>query len=821
MEEKKDWKAFLKKIRLRLLWILLLAACIPGIAAGERLQAGLQQPLSGESLVQNAGEQQEQRGYVVTAETGETADFLVLSGVSLRPGIYRIVIDYEADAERTNSTYASVEGGSYRALLGNPVAFFAGLEQMDYQVWLKEGTDRFAVHVDFGGQGSLSVSDIRIYKSNQGSIIAFLVILLAGLVKALFTAWKKSYGSKTEEYRKGQIVFLILCGTVLIASVPLFVNYFVWGGDLGFHLLRIEGLKDGILSGQIPVRIQPSWLCGHGYATSIFYCDTFLLLPALLRMAGFPVITAYNLYVLAIHIATAGIAYGSFKRFFGSRQIGVLGSVLYTLAPYRMYNVYGRSAVGEYTAMTFLPLICLGFYLIFSGEEDREGNQELNRERNQKVSEEENQKVSREERQKDNQKDKVSGKGRKGWLILALGFTGIIQSHVITCELAAGFSLLLCILLWKRFWRKEVLGELIKAAVSAVIWNLWYLVPFVQYFLSENLTFKHTAARTIQAWGLYPAHLLALWPRAGKNTWFHERGMVDTVPAILGCGLLGAVALFLWIAMQQRAMQQRAIQQREEKKGSGYYRTAKTALVLGCVAMLCSLSLFPWDRLQKSSRLLASLISTIQFPTRFLLVASVCLTVVGCAAAKLCIEWKGKQTGSYVAGALLAAALAGGIFYGNDILYREEAQIEVDAAENMGDGAILGSEYLPYGTDQLMISYTDSRTGPGVTVDNVVKDNLEIVMNCSNSEDESYVDCSLLYYSGYTARDVASGEELAVEAGENGLVRVWLPAGYEGQVRVRYQGMWYWRLAELVSLFGAAVMAVLTVRKRIFRRRDV
>lgn len=762
--EKKDWRTFPNIAGFWILWAVLLAVCIPGIAAGERLKASLAQPLSGEFAVQQAGAYQEQAGYTVTGETGEMKDFLVLSDICLNPGVYRIVIDYEADVGENNSTYGGIWNGSYRALLGNLVKLPSGLRQMDYQVWLKEKTTEFAVHVDFGGQGSLVVSDIRVYRTNQGSILMFLVIFAVGLLKALYTVWKKSYGSDLEEYRKGQMSLLILCGVVLIVSAPLFVNYFISGDDLPFHLLRIEGLKNGIMSGKIPVRIQPGWMCDHGYATSIFYCDTFLLIPALLRMAGFPVLAAYNFYVLAVNVATAGIAYWSFRRFSGSRQIGVLGSTLYTLAPYRMYNIYGRSAVGEYTAMTFLPLIFLGFFLIFTKEEKTHG----------------------------------------GWLVLALGFTGIIQSHVITCELAAGFSVLLCVLMWKRLWQKEVLSEILKAVSAAIVWNLWYLVPFVQYFLTEDLGFRHTSARTIQEWGLLPAHLLILWPGAGKNSWFYAYGMADTVPAIVGGALLGAIVLFLWIAQQRR----------EEKKCSEFYRTAGTALALGCVAMICSLSLFPWDILQRSNRLLAKLISSLQFPMRFLLVAVMCFTVLGCAAVKLCVEWKGAQTGRYVTGILMGCALLSGIVYGNDILFREEAKMVVATAESMDDGVILGAEYLPYGTQQELISYMDTGMGPGVSASVVEKDALEIVMDCSNAGDRSYVDCSLLYYSGYTAGDVVTGEELVTEAGENGLVRVWLPAGYEGRVRVRYQEMWYWRLAELVSLLGVAGMLILLVRNR-------
>lgn len=41
---------------------------------------------------------------------------------------------------------------------------------------------------------------------------------------------------------------------------------------------------------------------------------------------------------------------------------------------------------------------------------------------------------------------------------------------------------------------------------------------------------------------------------------------------------------------------------------------------------------------------------------------------------------------------------------------------------------------------------------------------------------------------------------MATAAGENGHVRAILPAGYQGTVKVWYSGMWYWRVAEGISL---------------------
>ena len=58
----------------------------------------------------------------------------------------------------------------------------------------------------------------------------------------------------------------------------------------------------------------------------------------------------------------------------------------------------------------------------------------------------------------------------------------------------------------------------------------------------------------------------------------------------------------------------------------------------------------------------------------------------------------------------------------------------------------------------------------------------------------------MLYYKGYRALDMDTGDELQIVPGTNGHVRVLLEAGYAGTVHAWYAGMWYWRVFEGISL---------------------
>ena len=144
--------------------------------------------------------------------------------------------------------------------------------------------------------------------------------------------------------------------------MPLLTDILLPGHDLMSHLNRIEGLAQGMQDGQFPVKIQLFWLMCRGYATSVFHGDLFLYFPAVLRFLGVSVQGAYKCYVVAVNLATAAISCFCLGKMLQNRWAGLL----YTMSGYQLISLYIRAAVGEYTAMAFLPLIVYGLWLIFS-----------------------------------------------------------------------------------------------------------------------------------------------------------------------------------------------------------------------------------------------------------------------------------------------------------------------------------------------------------------------------------------------------------------------------------------------------------------------
>lgn len=739
-----------KKFRaLLILEALLLLLTVIGILRGDKTVS----TLADMQVTAADGTVLDDTGYSIDGSAGVNGTWLTLEGFSLNPGVYCYYVDYDAEDNEVNKVNIHSNGDIYKELMENELSLYSGKNDTFCQVYVtnKLNADQVNITVDYYGTGKLTIRDIRLVRTTGAERMLFVILLLlSGIVDALVMLYV--YLGKYTLPLEKKLVYFGIPSLAILSSLPLFVDYIMTGADLGFHLLRIEFLAQSLAQGIFPTRVEPMWLYGHGYANSLFYCDTFLVIPAVLRLIGFPITASYGGYIFLVNLATAVIAYISFKGIFRDRITGMFGSMLYTLAPYRIYNIYNRSAVGEYTAMTFLPLLCYGFYLIFTEDTEKK-------------------------------------EYRRYWLLPVLGFSGIIQSHVLSCEIAGVFTILLCLLCIKKVFRGRTFVELVKVVVGTVLANIWFLLPMLDMMLADQYRYSNNTGMYIQDRGVLGAQIFFTMQNAGNNSRFQEYGMTGTEPIYVGVAvLLGIIVYF-------------AIRRQEKENDRVHDKAALISFVLGMIAILVSTYYFPWDACKDINSVTELLTTMIQFPTRLTTIAAIAMTLVACTAG----YWMQKRKESVLKTvfflAMCGTCVCFSMFQTNDLLQTKETPWRIYSMSSMGHSGILGAEYLPLDVDWNFY-YHDAWPSEGVTVENFEKENLDTLTTVTTLGEtgEYYIDLPMLLYKGYQAKDVATGERFVVTKGENGHVRAILPAGYQGTVRVWYSGMWYWRVAEAVSL---------------------
>lgn len=560
--------------------------------------------------------------------------------------------------------------------------------------------------------------------------------------------------------KKYILLYLIF---ILAVSVPLMNDFLIRGHDIYFHLMRIEGLAQGIKNGQLPVRIQPVWYGDFGYSVSVFYGDLFIYFAAGLRLFGFSLQNAYKGYVVFCNVATILIAGYSFGRIFKNCYIGAFGGILYSMSTYHLVNLYTRGAVGEYTGMMFLPLLIYACVLLLDEEKNKENL-------------------------------------KKGSLILGISMACILQSHILTAQIACMVLTGIVLLYAKRVFCKEVLLAGVKAIVVALGLSAGFVIPFLDYMLRGDFNVNSICNNDIliQRQGVLLQQVFALFDHAIGQSLDLSAGTEGDFAQGAGLGLMLAIPAWFVLFFI-------GLWKKEDKKKQ---RIAQTAVLVSVVLVAMSTAYFPWDFLCRLGKVFRYVVVKIQFPWRFTGVATLVLALLWCSIVSLVKEQYGKKKACVLAtGVMLIISLSAGYFMAD--LWERGERIKIHSAEDMDSFVASGEEYLPVNTILEDLKVENLVTEDGIEVTNYQKQGTTIEFHCKNHTDSvKKMELPLLYYEGYQATCVQDNMTIEVSAGTNQVVSLKVKAGMDGDIRVEFQEPWYWRVAEIISLLVGVLVIV-------------
>lgn len=690
-----------------------------------------------------------------------TGVFATTRWFDLEPGSYRVSITYVTNGGDGSASFVDeiMPAAEY-----DPVTLSSSRTRTVFSLWMPYECENAQLKFSANG-GVMFVTGAEITPTHSWAYVRFLTLaaffLLADWI-LLMALRRLPFPIRSVRMRYSA---LVIAGIVLLACLPLGFDYLVYGHDMSIHLTRIEGLKAGLLSGQFPVRMDPEIANGKGYPFSLMYSDLLLYPAAILRIIGFSLQQVYQLYVLAVTLATALVTRYCLKKIFASEGIALTGTALYVLSAYRLTNVFIRAAVGEYSAMIFLPVVVYGFWRIYT--QPKQGS-------------------------------------RLAWLPLAVGFSGLLQTHLLTTEMAGIFAVIFCLVMAKRTFRKPVLPALLRAAGAALVWNLWFLVPMLQYMVSEacRISGKYDAS-TLRDSAAFLGQIFLMFGQGGGYSESLTMGLSAEMPLTVGTVLGFGVLLFV-LCLADPALR---------RAEPGATRLGGWTLGFGALAIWMASTLFPWYTIYLNVEWLSKLLGKLQFAWRFLGLATILLAVCACCA--LAVLRRGKTSWLRPAAALLVLLTvipAGFLTYevsrnSEVVNYQSLAAID-NLAEQVG-----GGEYMPYGMADGSLNaweVTEPTFDDALTVSDYTFGTLEASFACTNTSDrEATAVLPLFSYPGYrlTAGDGATLGE------QDGLIAVTLPAGYSGTVQVKFVGFWFWRLADLISLAGIVGTAVFCRRR--------
>ncbi|WP_251208746.1 hypothetical protein [Acetatifactor aquisgranensis] len=675
--------------------------------------------------------------------SGSQGVFLSTPSLSLSKGVYQIQIDYAVNCPGNSVSVSSGLGSLEMKCPSLELDSTCYTQTMVLDI--SRSVDDAVIHVSFSGNGYIRISNIGIYETSslykKNFFYAFLLCVLINL----------GYFFLRSDIRIRKII-LALAGIFGISCYPLYTDFLMAGHDILFHLIRIDAISQGLSLGTFPVKLHPLWANGYGYAVGIFYGDAFLYFPAFLRILGFSIQASYKFFVAFINLGTVLIGYYSFRKMFSDEKIALLGCLAYTLAPYRLMDVYTRAAVGEYCAMMVLPLILCGFYLVF--QDSRKEN------------------------------------WWKHSILIAFGLTGSIQSHVLSTLIVGLFIILTCLILIKRVFRKYVFRSLVTAAALAILLNLNFIVPFLDFYTEDIMVnspeWSGAPRGSFQTGGLFPIQLFALFQKGTGSAWSTSAG-IATEPTF-GVGILMTIGLFVFIYLL-------CIHKKDCQKDRNYIPAILCAL-FGVLSLYMATCYFPWDALISINEGIEKIILTLQFPWRMLMPATILLVFVVCYSFHIGKKVWGNCQNYLLAGIFLLILSCGWYFYDFSFSgepYRIYSTSELDTMQ------LCTCDYLPSGTDPNLIHANLVYANGVAPLEAYQQLGTAISCNVKAQSEDAYVDFPLLYYKYYRCTDADTSQALPVCAGTNNMVRVQFPKGYSGSISIRFVEPWFWRLAEIIS----------------------
>lgn len=657
-----------------------------------------------------------------------------------------------------------------------------GLDLLVEKLSAGEGTVRFTFNVpqdarnivlrmtggEFGGWHLQSVH-LMFY---DNYLLAFLFFLLAVGV------WL--YGSRY--YRKEHNAALCLIGLGLLSSFPLFGDYLVRGCDLDFHLARINGIYEGLRTGQFPVRINPVQLEGYGYITGSMYPQLFLYFPALLKFLNISATLGLKLLILGANLSTPFFTYFAVRRLSDNHRIALIAAAMYTLNPYRLTDFYSRGALGEGLALVFLPLVLWGTYEILWSR-------------------------------------------RQKWWILALGMTGVLGSHVLSLEFDS-LLIFLEIVLWlfsnmkTQIWKRML--AMGKAGLSTIALNLYFLAPFLRYAQEGPACFNIKGRPDLCAVDL----IRVFEPLSHWSDGYRSWGTPGSMPVTLGSVILVGIILFVVLILRNREKEQQA----------ELMELGKRYLILGSLFLVATLWVTPWERMMQIEWL-QGIVQAIQFPWRFLGVSALLFSIITAIAV---VGWErvwDKRIPLW-AFMLCGLLLECGSYYG-DMSYSAETIDVIEAeAENLGDDLYLVaySTYIGYFAPRFSHITSDIETHfdwvedrlngldvvckepEDVVWSNYTKSGLNISADVlvEESVGESVeVSFPMHYYPGY--RILIDGEKVESYVHFSHLTCEITPG--EHHIEISYAGLPFFRFCDVISLCSVISPALWQGIRRFKRKR--
>ncbi|MDR2956486.1 MAG: YfhO family protein [Prevotella sp.] len=486
------------------------------------------------------------------------------------------------------------------------------------------------------------------------------------------------------------------------------------GYDYYFHLKRFEALITTLQEGRFPIYIDYTAALDYGYLSKVFYSDVILIPFAVIGLITGGQ-SAYEVMLVTMTILCGLFMYKTINTVYKSSFAATIGSILYTFSVYRLFDVYNRGALGEVFAFTFIPIVFLGLYHIIKGD-------------------------------------------YKKWYIIAIGFSLLIFSHVISTVLT-----FITVIIFLIVYYKDIVNEpkrfyyLALAGIITLFITCSYILPMWEQMQSNTFRYE-TNDWTLPSRAKLPLNYV-LW--ALFCGFVYPKDIT-----IVGIGVVLTLAIFLRFFVREK---------------SNKLKSVDIGVLIGILYLIASSSMFPWGRFP------FTLLSFIQYPSRlYLLVTFFFAIAAGYYLSRIFLKNKSR----FIALGVVVLLTAVTLYFHNDnykFMYAEHIRPSNEKPTPGNFFYLNGAEYVP---DRVSSGYYILSRGDSIgimnndaQIMNISRNKNIFQVNITTSKIDS-LELPLFYYKGYVTE--LNNENIPFTQSRNGLIQV--PADKPGTLKVYYKG---------------------------------
>lgn len=356
---------------------------------------------------------------------------------------------------------------------------------------------------------------------------------------------------------------------------------------------------------------------------------------------------------------------------------------------------------------------------------------------------------------------------KNSWVKLAIGMALVLYSHLLSAIIVSIMCGLMLILNWKnvKSW-KFVIIQLCKSGITTFTLGLGFLLPYLQQTrLKINPPFI----------GNLPSAALNM-PDLFNNSLNNTLG--NSKQTVVSLGIICLVFLIIGLFKKHETP------------------VEKSFYMLGLFSVILSTKLFPWNLFQKHFALL-------QFPWRFLEVASVFLLIYGVSAV---IDSKRTIFSLGIVGCTVM------LFYSSVVNLENTAPAKNIMNESRINKAMSYDnwDYFPqkaaYNLSIVNHQFFDAK-GKQVSIKHWVTDTDYVIK--LNSYKSSELNVPVLYYYGTQAK--MNGKKLGVKASDRGTVEL-QSVPQNGEIKITSQYTKFARTGQIISVISLLGLMALMIR---------